>query len=305
MDVGERVGGAGRGDGRGLGHAEAHALVLLGVGQARVHGQHERGVARFGGVIALARCSGMQQRLSRGVPEPLVEEAREAGSLEARLVLLEAVAREHELVPIVARRPPGHARICLAHALGGEGAVRALVVEHVDARVDLAAHGIVRDGEQPALPRQPCAPGDGVEGRGAVEHAAQAAGDSLGRGDADAHARERAGAAAHEHRVDVRHGEACAPERVERRRDELDVRLAPAQMVARGEHAHVGGPALAGGPRGDRACEHVGRGIKREHGIGGLHGDHPFGRGCFSTDSVRRISSNSPTPIVKNILRAI
>jgi hypothetical protein len=142
------------------------------------------------------------------VPQRLVQHAREAGRLEAVAVLLQAVARERELGRVRAGRELRHGVVCRDDALRVERAVRARVVQQVDAGVDLAAHRVVHHGQKPALSGGPRAPRHGVQGRRAEERASQTAREALCRRDAYAHARERPRTPAHEHGVHVAHRKA-------------------------------------------------------------------------------------------------
>ncbi len=258
MAVGKGVVHARDLDARGRLEAQALALVFLRVGKAGVDGQHER---RVTGAAGAGRGPGAREALRRGVPERLVQDAREARRLEAVAVLLEAVARERELRRVRAGRELLHRGVGLYDALRLERAVGALLVQPVDAGVDLAAHGVVHHGHEAARAGDPGAPGHRVERGRAVKRPLQAAGQALCRGDANAHARERAGAAAHEDRVHVGHGEARLAQAVERRVDELLIGVAAAQVVARGEYGHIRVGRRAVHAR-HGAREHVGRGVQ-------------------------------------------
>ena len=76
---------------------------------------------------------------------------------------LEAVTRELELVVVRALGPFGSAGLGLEHALAAEGADGTVLAQLIDARVDLAAHGVVGHGDKAANARQPRSPGNGVE----------------------------------------------------------------------------------------------------------------------------------------------
>ena len=173
------------------------------------------------------------------MPRGFVHEPREASRLELRLVLLQAITSQDELVAVRARGPFVHASLCLDDRLCGEGTHGAFVIEHVDAWVDLAAHGIPHHAHETALAVQPRVPSRRVKRRGAVERAAQTAGDTLGRSNADAHAREGAGATPHQHGIHVIHGVARALQAIQRRAGQLHVGLAAAQVVTRGEHLNL------------------------------------------------------------------
>ena len=137
--------------------------------------------------------------------------------------------------------------------------MRAGVVQLVNARVDLAAHGVARHGKGAADARRVRGPGHRVERRGPKERQAGAACQALRRRDADAHARERTGAAADEDGVEIAHRETGVCQRFFAGRDELDVGPAAALVVAGGED--LDGGALHAR---DGAGEHIGRGIESE-----------------------------------------
>ena len=262
VDARERVIDAGELHGRRLLEAQAGALGLLGVGEARVDGQDQRRVA--GLFVKDPSLDGRaQQSLARGVPRLLGREGREARGLKARTVLDQAVARERELGRVGATCPRSHAGVGLRHGLGREGAVRARLVELVDAGVHLAAHGVARHGERAARAGVPRRPRHRIERGGSKERKPRAAREALGRGDADAHTRERAGAAPHEHGVEVVHRKAGLRERPLRRGHQLHVGLASAQMVARGQHRH--GTVRAHAP--DGTGQHVRGRVQRKDGL--------------------------------------
>ena len=170
VDIREGVVAAGELDGRGLLQAEAGALVLLRVGKARVDGQHERRIA--GLLVEGPRLRrGAREPLARGPPGLLRRELAvgKPGGLELRAVLGQAVAREHKLPRVRAGGPLGHARAGLDNGLGHESAVRAGVIQPIDARVGLAAHGVARDREGAAHARRVRGPGHRVKRRCAVE----------------------------------------------------------------------------------------------------------------------------------------
>ena len=136
----------------GLAETKAGALVLLGVGEARVDRQHQRGVARLGDVVVGRSGGGAKQALPRGIPDSLVEKRRrhKARRLELGAVPLESVTREPQPVAVGALGPLGGARLGLAHALADEGAGGAGLVQLVDAGIDLAAHGVACHGDKTA-----------------------------------------------------------------------------------------------------------------------------------------------------------
>ena len=222
MDARECVVDAGELHRRRLLEAQPRALGLLRVREARVDGQGQRRVA--GLLVKHASLHGSaKQPLAGGVPSVLGGKARKARSLKARPILDQPVSRERELGRIRTLGPGGNAGICLEDGLGGEGAVRAVAVQFVDAGVDLAAHGIASHRERATNASVPRRPRHRVERRGAVQGQPRPARKALGRGDADAHARERAWTAAHEHGVDVAHRKAGISKRSLRRGHKLHV----------------------------------------------------------------------------------
>ena len=250
MPVGQRVVHTRDLDTCGRLEPKALALVLLGVREARVDGEHQRRVAGVEGL----RGSGKRQALARGIPQGLVQNVFEACGLEARAILLEPVAREGEPGRIPTRRPRGHALVGLADGLGGKGAVGTSVIQLVDAGVDLSTHGVVSHGEKPAHTRLPRAPRRRVKNGDAMEGLGEAAREALGRSNANTHAREAAGTAANKNAVEVGHGMATVLQGRKGRGDELDVGLTATHVVARSKDVRD----RAGLPGHHRACKHVG-----------------------------------------------
>ena len=279
VDAGKRVVHAGDGGRQRLFEAQPSALVLLGIGEARVDGQHEGRIARVNGAVRDApeharSDGGTKQALARGMPGVLVSEAREARGLKLGAVLLEAIARKHDLPGVVARGPSLDGIGRLHDGLDLKQAHGAVLTHLVEGRVDLAAHGVSHNAHEPAHAVGPHAPGNGVERGHPVERAPQAARESLCRGDADAHARERAGTAPHEHRVHVRHRKAGAAQDVQARGHELLVGMAATQMVAARQQLDA---LLTQTP--DGAGKHVRRRVDGKDdllGSGFAHGLGPF-----------------------------
>lgn len=94
MDAGQRVVHAGEVNGGRSRKAQARALVLLGVGEARVDGQDQRRVS--GCVKGAGLNGGAHQAFAGGVPRLLRRHLRgaKAGALKARAVLDQAVSGE-------------------------------------------------------------------------------------------------------------------------------------------------------------------------------------------------------------------
>ena len=250
-----------------LAQAQTLALGLLGVGQARVDGQHQGRIARVAHVIARTCRRRTQQSLRRGMPAGLIHEARKTRFLELRAILLQAIAGKHDGGRVRAKlsRPCIHAGLRLHHGLGDERAHGTLVAHLVDTRVDLAAHGVTHHAHHAARTGRPGSPGRGVERGGSVQGFAKTAAQALRRGNANAYAGERAGSAPYQHLVHVRHGQVRLGQAVKRRGSELDVGLAAAEVVAAGKHAHAGCAVFARGPLRNGTAEHVGRSVERKH----------------------------------------
>ena len=266
MTVCERIVAAGHGNRLGLLEAQALGLVLLGVRKTGIDGQHERRVARLdvGADGGEPGSMGTQQALALRVPDVLVREARKARRLKLGPVLLETVARECNVGGIGALRPCGNRLGHLGNRLHLKQALRPGLAHAIEARIDLAPHGIVHHAHQAANAGVPGAPGNRVERGGTKERALEPAGQALGRGDADAHARERTGPASHKHRVHVGHGAAGPRQHLGADAHQLLVGMATAQAVARRQHLYVRG-CLAGRELRQGARKHVSRGINRKH----------------------------------------
>ena len=128
-----------------LGHAQADALVFLGVGQARVDGQDKRGIPGLSGIETLRRQACAQKALAAGIPGLLGGKAGKARLLVERAVLGDAVTGKHDVAGVGTTGPQGHGIGDLHHRLAGKQAMGALVVDAIEAGVDLLAHGIAHD----------------------------------------------------------------------------------------------------------------------------------------------------------------
>ena len=208
------------------------------------------------------------------MPGVLIGKTREPRGLKPGTILLEAIARERDLAGIRASRPrldgDGHLHDGL-HLKQAHGTV---LVHLVQPGIDLAAHGVTHDAHKAANTGRPRAPGNSVERGGAVERASQAARQALGRGDANAHARERARATPHEHRVDVIHRKPRARQDIQARGHELLVGVPTAQVVATRQKLDT---RLAHATNG--AGKHVRRRVNGQDnllGSGFAHGLGPF-----------------------------
>ena len=243
--------------------AEPLALVLLCIGKPRIERKHEGRIAVAAGGTFRRCCR--DEPLPRREPECLIDEAGKSCLLEEALVLDEAVSCELKLVLAGNPCPGICCRIGLEDGLAHERALHACLGELIDARVDLVAHRIVHDAEHATDSCVPGSPGCRIERRGTPEGASKPRSDALGRGDADADAREGARTASDDHGVDIFHRSARLGQDIEQGLCQLDIGLAAAHMVTGCKKL-----GLRRLPRlllpGSRCCgEHVRRCIERQH----------------------------------------
>ena len=145
VDIAQGVVDAAHANAFRLGHAQADALVFLGVGQTRIDGQDKRGVASLGCIEAPRRQACAQKALATGVPGLLGGKAGKTSLLVKRAVLGDAVTGKHDVAGIGTTGPQGHGVGDLHHRLAGKQATGALVVDAIEAGVDLLAHRIAHD----------------------------------------------------------------------------------------------------------------------------------------------------------------
>ena len=255
---------------------QAHPLVLLGIRQARVHGQRESRVMPRGieGVALPRTPSGLQRQQearTRRRPERLGQ--RRARTFDEIRVLAQAIPRNQAIGAShraeLFGEGPG-----LDHAISGQpfGPVLAQAVLH---RVHLAAHGIGHNEQRSALARPPRAPGHRIQRRDAYEAHFQSARNALRRGQGDAHAGERSGPAAHAHAGDLLPGHVGLGAQLIDAGHKLGVRRPP--------RLHLRACHKLDRPRGSIEPSHaegydlVGR-IEGEHisWRGAVHGQTPF-----------------------------
>ena len=266
VDVAQGVVDAAHAHAFGLGHAQADALVFLGVGQARVDRQDKRGVASLGGIEALRRQACAQKALAAGIPGLLGGKAGKARLLVERAVLGDAVSGKHDVAGVGTTGPQGHGVGDLHHRLAGKQAMGALVVDAIETGVDLLAHGIAHDAHEAAHAAAPHAPGHGVERGGAVQRDLKAARDTLGSRHTDAHAREGARARAREHRVDLVALHAALGKHAVNHAHELLVCMSAAHLVGAGDHLQAtGAPRLVDLHATQSTSQHVGRGVNGQN----------------------------------------
>ena len=158
----------------------------------------------------------------------------------------------------------------LGNPLDLEEPPRPLFVYLIEARIHFPAHGVSHHTHKTAHARAPNAPGNSIERGGTKERSLKTACEPLCRGDADAHTRERSGAAPHEHHVHVGHGLAGGGQHLLAGAHELLVGMTPTQAVTRGQHAQPparrdGGPRARSGNLAHRTCQHVRGRVNCEH----------------------------------------
>ena len=262
---------AGRGSINAFGEPQAFTLVLLGIGQPGVHGQHGGRITAAGGHEALGARGSQEQPFARRPPKLTRQRARHhARWLKKLPIAHQAVTRELDIGGIWPRCPLLDDEIRFDHALSLKQALGAAIAHLIQSRVDLATHGICRNADHAANAGAPRRPSVGVERRRAHQRHIRATGETLCRRDANAHPRERTGPASNQkpahvlnRLTDIRQGRL-------HRIDQLDVRMPAAQMVTRGQdlHARTRGRVVKehlGRPPGNRAREHVRRGVNRHN----------------------------------------
>ena len=243
--------------------AQALPLVLLGIRQPGIDGEHQRRVAAIAGdPLCLCSC-GEQDPLAARPPQLAIERAaHQARLIELGCVADQSVARKLKAPDIGTGRPLLDGDSRLHHALALEQAARALLINHIERRIHLAAHRIGSDAEQTANTRPPRRPSRRVKRRDAPERHVRTASQALRRRDADAHAGKGPGAAPHQKGVDIRDALAGIAQDLVHRIHQLDVGATAAEMVALSEQLDMRAGSIARGrPLRRRAGEHIGRGI--------------------------------------------
>ncbi len=162
VTAGQLVGHAGLFGVRALAQAQTAALVFLRVRKARVDRQHQRRVA-------VARTTGKHQTLTRRPPQLTLDRALHLGLVEQLAIAHQAVAGELHAIPVGVGSPLVKGLGSLDHALALKLAMHALLVQLVERRIDLTAHGVCRHAQQAALARAPRRPSAGIESRGAQQ----------------------------------------------------------------------------------------------------------------------------------------
>ena len=137
------------------------------------------------------------------------------------------------------------------------------VIQQVDARIDLAAHGVCNNTNGAAHARLPRAKRHGIKRTCAVKWQARAACNALCSCHANAYARERTRSSTCDNSVNISHGQPSSFERFLDRTHKLHVCLATAQVICGRKYLYVE-PAvcsrrsgIAPGQMRDRARQHV------------------------------------------------
>ena len=253
---------------------QADALVLLGVRQARVHRQQERRVVSLRiQRVCRARAPRVLQRqqkpAARGRPQ-LLGQQRASGGEQLR-VLRKPVARQLQRVRrSAARRFVDQFLGChlgFHHAISLK-AMHARIIERIADGVDLLAHGVGYHGQPAAHARCPRMPGHHVERRHAHQRGAERLRGALRRCHGDAHARERARAAADAHARQLAALHAGLAQQGIHPHEQLRVRRAMRRHLHRGHRLHR---ACRGVQTAQPDGDHLVRRIERQRICGFRH----------------------------------
>ena len=237
---------------RTLGKTEALALVFLGIRKTRVNRQDA-------GRIAVTCGMRKEQALTRRPPQGAFYAAGGLVLAQQLAIAHQTVASQLNLIPIGGLAPLVERHGGLSHALALKQALGALIVQHIQRRVHLAAHGIGKNTELAAHASLPCGPCAGIERRYAQQRHVGTARQAFCGGDANAHARKRARATTNHIAADIAALQTGLCQHAINGIHELHVSVAAAQMVATRQLRLA---RLRIGPT-CRAGKHVGRGIER------------------------------------------
>ena len=270
--------------GRGVLHAggkvfrvvlrQADALVLLGIGQARVHRQQERRVVALCiQRVCRARAPRVLQRqqkpAARGRPQLLGQQRASRG--EQLRVLRKPVARQLQRADrstgrrFVDQLPGCHLGF---HYAVGLKAMHARIIERVADGVDFLAHGVGDHGQPAAHARGPRMPGHHVERRHAHQRGTERLRGALRRGHGDAHARERSRSAADAHARQLAALHAGFAQQGVHPHEQLRVRRAMRRHLHRGHRLHR---ACRGVQTAQPDGDHLVRRIERQRICGFRH----------------------------------
>ena len=253
---------------------QADALVLLGVGQARVHRKQKcrvvtLSIQRIGRARAPRVLQRQQKPAARGRPQLLGQQRARGG--EQLRVLRKPVARQLQRV----RRSAGRRFVdqFLGCRLGFHHTVRlkamhARIIKRIADGVDLLAHGVGDHGQPAAHARGPRMPGHHVERRHAHQCGAKRLRRALGRGHGDAHARERPRAAADAHARQLAAPHADLAQQGVHPHEKLRVRRAMRRHLHRSHRLHR---ACRGVQTAQPDGDHLVRRIERQRICGFRH----------------------------------
>ena len=237
-----------------LGKAQTLALVFLGVRKARIDWQDASRVAVAGGMR-------QQQTLARGPPQVSFHTARRLVLTQQLAIAHETVTSQLSLAPVRGLAPLIERHSGLDHTLALKQTLGALIPQHIQRRVHLAAHGIGKNTKLAAYAGFPCRPGASVKCRHAEQRHVGTARQTLCGGDADTHARKRTRAAADHITADIAATQADLLQYAINSIHELHVGMTATQMVPTYQLClaclHIN-PAR-------RAGKHVGRCVERHH----------------------------------------
>ena len=180
-------------------YAQASALCLLCIRQARVNGQQKSRIPATQLFLIAQGSICLQQALSIRGPKLLRCQGKKL-VVKQLCVFVQAIAQKRKRLTCLSPLGCNIGRFGNAVQIQAHHSVIAQVVAH---GVDLLAHGVFYHAYASTHAAAPCVPRHGVKRRDAVDRAAQTAGHAFGGCDADAHARKRARAPADDDHIDI------------------------------------------------------------------------------------------------------
>ena len=254
MATGELIGHARNFTLCALGKPKTPALVFLGIRKTRIDRQDA-------GRISVARSMRKKQALARRPPQVALHAAGGLLLMQKLAVTYQAVARQPHLIPVGGLAPLIERHGCLDHALTLKLTLGAFVPQHIQRRVHLAAHGVSKNTKLAAHAGLPCRPGASIERRHAQQRHVGTARQTLRSGDADTHARKRAGTATDHITADIAAIQAGLLQYAINSIHELHIGMAATQMVA----THQLRLARLCVTPAYRAGKHISRSVERHH----------------------------------------
>ena len=173
----------------------------------------------------------------------------------------ETVASQLNLVPVRGLAPLIKRHGSFDHALALKLTLGALVAQHIQSRIHLAAHGIGQNAELATHASLPCRPGAGIECRHTQQRHVGTARQALGGGNADTHAGKRTRTATDNVTAHVGTVHASLSKHAVNGIHELHIGMATAHMVATRQLRLARLPINPA----CRAVKHIGRSIERYH----------------------------------------